>query len=69
MGTISQKVENINTEIEIKCKKRIIKNSGAENTINEVENSLHGTNSRFEQTEDRFSELADRPVGLPSPGN
>ena len=34
------------------------------NAINEIKNTLEGTNSRITEAEDRISEVEDRTVGI-----
>lgn len=59
---VYEQTENINKEI---CyKKEIDRNSGTENTMPKMKNSLDSSNSKSEQSKEKVSKLNDRAIEL-----
>ena len=57
---IEKMQERFNKDLEEIKKSQYIKN----NAINDIKNTLDGTNSRITEAEDRISEVDDRTVGI-----
>ena len=56
--------ESFNKDLEVIKKSQYVRN----NAINEIKNTLQGTNSRITEAEDRISEVEDRMVEINETG-